>query len=289
MAWINIGDMDPKQGATCVTDMSIEDGDFTARAVEIIPETHVGGSDRIFLIKSGEMFLSQKNFSSALATVGATLSDGYLFRDGIEKIALNSEEGLVELANAANAYGGIEDHDAPLAGIGLPRNYDADPRFDGELTLFPSTTTLWSVLRAWVDGFDYTPEEDPHDAIALDTWTGPYAGMPRSISTRADLAQIGGFRDLDRDEFGNPKVFLNTYLHEGCEAAQAPEGGGGDVDIPEWTKSSTCAEEDDCYECGSDVEPESSAWVGPSEMDLVALWQSLPDCEVVESTPEPDF
>jgi hypothetical protein len=291
MAWMNIGDLDPKQGTTVVTDMELDDGDFTARAVEIIPETHVGGSDRVFLIKSGEMFLSAKNIASALETVGARLSEGVIYRDNSDAVPLDSEQGLLELANAANAFGGIEDHDAPLAGIGLPRNYDGDPKFDGEMTLFTSTTTLWSVLRAWVDGFDYAPEDDPVEAVELDTWTGPYAGMPRNVSTRADLAQIEGFKHLERDEHGNPKVFLNTYVHEGCDEAQALEGGGGDTDIPEWTKRSTCEEEGDCYECGEDIDPISTVWIGPDEADLKELWQSLPDCEEneVEDTPEPGF
>lgn len=52
--WKNIGDMDP-EGAVVVRDMTINaaSGDFSAEAVVVTSETHVGGDECRFLIRQG--------------------------------------------------------------------------------------------------------------------------------------------------------------------------------------------------------------------------------------------
>lgn len=212
MTWINIGDINPKSGTTMVRDLELDDsGDFSATAIEVTPESHVGGCEDVFLIRSGELFVSQKNLNSALKAVGARLEGEMILRPGQngldERFHLRSEEGLLELAQAANAYSGVEDHDAPLVRLEVPSRYDPDPRFDGDLYLFSRETSLWAVIRNICDGFDYQPEDDPKKAVLLNTWDSPFQNMPRSVDTRADLAQIRAFRELERDENGNPIVY----------------------------------------------------------------------------------
>jgi len=293
MAWINIGDINPKAGTTFVSDMQLEDGeDFRAQGIEVTPESHVGGSDSVFLIRSGELFVAGKNIPAALEVVGARLEGRNIVRPdhhgGEERIRMDSPEGLLELAQAANGYTCFDDHDAPLVRIGMPSRYDPEPRFDGEMTLFTEDTSIWAILREMCDGFDLAPEDNPRKAVALDAYAGPFSYMPRKLETRADLANVGGFRDLERDEQGNPKVYLNRYRHEQCPEAKVDEDSGWQ-DWPEWESTATCGQAEECPECGEEVMPYETIWIGPSEVELQDLWEELPEKEAVEETPEPGF
>lgn len=290
MTWINIGDINPECGTTVVKDLALDHGDFSARGVQITPESDVGGSDHVFLIAEGELFLSEKNFQSALDIIGYQIKDDILFDAHNNSFKVDSDEGLLTLAHAAQANSGIEGEHQMLISIGLPSQYDQDPKFDADITFFDAKTTLWSALRCKLDLFDYAPEENPQTSIEINTSVGPYQGMPRHLNTRADLSQIKAFQFLDCDQYGNPKTYLNTYLHASCEDALVSEGHGGDRDIPEWTELSTCEEDSDCFECHTAVSPTSASWIGPKEADLIDLWKTLPACDVAQdNTPEPDF
>lgn len=254
MAWINIGDMSPKSGALVVRDAELDDGDFRVEAVETTSETSVGGDESVILLRQGEIFLQARDFASALEAVGATLKDGVISRPDhhgdLAHFGIDSDEGLRELTHAAHAYSGIAEADiTSLVRIGFPTPYDQDPRFDGEMTFYPEGTSLWSIMRLELDGFDYVaPDEgEPTKADPYDTNWGPYAGMPRSIETRADLTAIVAFRMLDRDDAGNPIVYSDGFYDTPVE------------------------------------------WIGPKEPDLIALWETLEDKEapVLESTEEP--
>ncbi len=261
MGWKNIGDISAKSGTLLVRDAELDDGGFRVDAIETICETTVGGDDSTFLIRQGEVFLKARDFASALDTVGAKLDGDMISRPdhhgGIETFAVDSDEGLLELCHAAHAYGGIDDAGTSLARIGFPTPYDQDPKFDGEITFYPEGTSLWAIMRLEMDGFDYFPEDEPADttAVPYETGYGPYAGMPRSIETRADLCKIYAFRHLERDEAGNPVVYSYDY-----------------------------------GECGTS-EPVQLDWIGPDETDLVALWESLNDNEApeLETSSGPEF
>jgi len=256
MAWTNIGDMSPKDGALVVRDAALDDGDFRVEAVETISETNVGGDESVTLLRQGEIFLQERDFASALETVGATIKDGVISRPNhqgeLDSFPVDSDEGLRELTHAAHAHSGIAEPEVTsLVRIGFPTPYDQDPKFDGEMTFYPEGTSLWAVMRLELEGFDYVaPDESGQEkAVPYETNWGPFAGMPRSLETRADLCQISAFRQLERDDAGNPIVYSDGFYDTPIE------------------------------------------WIGPKEPDLIALWESLDDRDAPElsNAEEPGF
>ncbi|MCE6958761.1 hypothetical protein LAZ40_06830 [Cereibacter sphaeroides] len=289
MTWQNLGDISPRSGTFLVRNPELDpEGDFRAEGVQTVPERQVGGSDDVFLLRQGTIFLARRNFASALEAVGATLEGDRIRRpgqDGEDQVfPLQSVEGLRELCHAAFAYGGIEDPEiASLVRIGFPDPAEPSPKFDGEITVYPEKTSLWAVMRLELDGFDHAPEAEPKAALPYDTEDGPYAGLPREIRTRADLMRIGAFRDLGSDSCGNPIVWKNHYEHRDCDGYSEHED---DPPAPTWTSDWSCQCDDACPECSVSISPGESVWLGPKERDLIALWESLEDAP--GRTVEPD-
>lgn len=283
MAWKNQGDINPECGAFLVCDAETDpSGDFRARCITVTPESDVGGDDRVFLLRQGDLFLSRKDMGSALEVVGATLN-----RDRIEmpdhhgkvaSIPLRSPEGEQVLADAARAYSGIDDLDAEsLVRIGLPTPYDQSPKFPGEISVFTATSDFWAILRHCLDGVDEIEGVEIGAAKMIDTEEGPYAGLPREIRDRADLLAMPVFSQLGADDEGNPEVWLMKYRHEDCASGDAPE----------WEMTHSCGCGDDCPGCEAEIEPYETEWIGPSEQALKDLWESLEDRS--EKTRNPDL
>lgn len=263
--WTNCGDIDPRQGAVFfrLGEARLDDRDFTVPALEVIPETHVGGSDKVFDLRQGTVHLARRDFADALATVGATLEDDTIVRDGHdgneELIVLSSSEGLRALAEAIHAYGGIQDVDASvLVSIGLPDHLDQTRKFTGETVYYPADASIWAVIRDRLDDSMFSPAECAGRTPAEAT---PFPddlleGMPQDIGTRADLAGMKAFASLGTDSDGNPCVWRNHYR---------------DDDGREWEDEWSCQCDDDGWE------PVESDWIGPEHPALVELWNDLPD------------
>lgn len=171
--WVNIGDMDPKQGTTLIQDVKIEDsGDFNCTAIEIVPEKSVGGTDKVFIIRAGALHLSKDKMASAFETIGMRLEGEAILTPthdmDVNETSLGSKQGMLDLAYAANAYGAVEatDYDV-LVQIGLLDEYDADPKFPGEVTIYPEGTDMWAIMRDIVHHFNDMREEDPQKATPI--------------------------------------------------------------------------------------------------------------------------
>lgn len=215
--WINRGDVSPRQG-TRIFDTASADFDqrgFEIECVDTVPESDVGGSDKVFLVRKGTAFLARENFASALQVIDCRLLENDLIempgadRHGnFETVGLHSAEGILTLADAVYAYGGIDNVDiSVLVSIGLPDRIDQERKFPGETTYFRERASLWAVMRAQLDGFDYVaPGTDPEArAEAFDE--DLISGMPADIHDRTDLAKMAAFLELDRDEAGFPIVW----------------------------------------------------------------------------------
>jgi hypothetical protein len=282
--WRNFGDVDPKQGTFMVRNARIEDGNFMADSIVVIPESDVGGSDRVFDIGAGDLFLGCEKFASALATVGARLDGSVIIRPGLEgredRIEPGTREYLDELAYAANAYCGPEYDYSTLVGIGIPTPYDQSSKFDGEVELFAEGTSLWSIIKTVTDGFDYKVDgEDIQSARPLDLLEGPYAGTPRDITSMKDLVKIKAFADCGKDEQGNPLVWQHEYV--------IPDGEEG-------TELVLSAHEQDSYMFeGEEILPKATKWVGPKQEDLCEAWERLyvdtRQPELSDDDPYPDM
>lgn len=144
--WINRGDVSPRQG-TRIFDTASADFDqrgFEIECVDTVPESDVGGSDKVFLVRKGTAFLARENFASALQVIDCRLLENDLIempgadRHGnFETVGLHSAEGILTLADAVYAYGGIDNVDiSVLVSIGLPDRIDQERKFPGETTYF---------------------------------------------------------------------------------------------------------------------------------------------------------
>ncbi|MEP3667058.1 MAG: hypothetical protein ABJN42_10040 [Roseibium sp.] len=267
--WENIGDVNPKQGTTLINPASAEisrNGDFQVEAITVTPESQIGGSDSAFTLRRGDIFLSSDNFISALEAIGADLQGERIVMENSDSAPLlESPEGLMIMASAAQAYVGIEDPDIDsLVQIGLPDRMDQDPKFDGEVTFYPEGSSIWSIMEEHLGAFEHPELEKAAPATAYNTFDGPMEGMPRQINDRSDLMQIAGFRSLDTDEAGNPKVFRNLYVEEDVDG----------MTNDSWSNEMTTADADDCFD-GKEISPVSSEWIGPAEPELIALWEGL--------------
>ena len=263
--WKNIGDINPKHGACMVRDLRIENDAFLCDVILVIPETDVGGSDRIFDISAGSMYLARDKWGDALKACGSRIDKDGNILTGVtgheERIAPGSESYLAALCYATSAYCGPEYESSTLVGIGIPTPFDGPPKFNGEVILYPQGTSLWSIMKSVTDGFDYEVDGVPvEEATALDLWDGPYTGTPRSIGKMSDLTKIKAFRDLGVDEQGNPKVWRHEYV------------------LPDWTVREvefSAHEDHSLFYEGKEYHPADTVWVGPEEEDLCELWESL--------------
>ena len=173
--WINIGDMEIESGTTLVRNQHLDDnGDFRVTAIIVTPETDINGRSNVFNIRQGEMFLSGSDINSALKVVDAS-RDGddilrptqHMLRPGekvaMERIAMNSSEGLLELCNAANANGPqMKEYSDTLVQVGAVKPVAVSGEyFKGNPIPYPENTSLGFVLRDICAGFDDKPESDP--------------------------------------------------------------------------------------------------------------------------------
>lgn len=85
------------------------------------------------------------------------------------------------------------------------------------------------------------------------------------LKDRADLIKLPAWSEIDLDPSGEPIVWENHYLHE--ETGES------------WRDRWSCQCDDQCACCGNDYSPVSSDWIGPSDLLMRALWESLPDSE----------
>ena len=266
-----------------VKDMKLDKNrNFTAEAIRVIPESMDGGNHKVFLIERGALFTESEDLEYVLE-----ISDFECDGD------LNSERGLHSLCIAADCYSGIETSCSTLVQIGLPGPDDTDEHFYVNNPIFyPADTSLWAILRNVYRDFDDTPEENPQEAISYDDYrrvemfcTSPFEGMSREIRTRADLVQVYGFSKLDRDAEGNPKVYEHEYEHVDCDEDQ----GLDEYNAPVWSVLSACetGNPEACPECGHEISPRESRWIGPKEEELIAMWKSFPALEESEPSPEP--
>lgn len=269
--WVNRGDMDPACGTTMVdpASMAMSGGDFSCDAITVTPETDVGGSDRVMLIRSGSVFLNARDLGSALETIGARIENGEIVVTDVSvdgeselRVRAASREGGMILADAAIAYAGLGDVAIEtVVSIGLPHHLDAPRRFDGETVYLPEKTSAWAAIRfaAEEEGVMSPREREtgvaekasPIDQDMLE-------GMPADLGDRSDLMAMTAFSNLESDTCGNPCVWLNRYRGEGPDA-------------DEWDNAWSCQCEDD------GVEPFESEWIGPTEDVLRALWEDLPE------------
>lgn len=261
--WKSYGDINPEYGTWLMRNARLEGDEFHADVIQIIPETDVGGSDRVFDISAGLLFLARKDWPAALRTVGAKIEGDHLIRDdGKTRIDVKNEDFLIELFFAARAHFGAEVEYSTIVGRGVPMPYDQEGKFEGEVVLFPDGTSLWSIVKSVTDGFDYVVDGQAVEAAkAHDMEEGPYAGMPRNIRKMADLGKIKSFAEHGVDEQGNPKVWKHAFT--------IPD----DNQDPEIVYS---AHEIETYLFeGEELTPSNTTWVGPEQEDLCELWESL--------------
>lgn len=286
--WTNCGDISPRNGTKLfkLGEAEFDSRGFTVPAVDVAAESDVGGSDKVFTLRQGSVFLSSGNWGKALQAIGVKLGamgGGHVILapgpDGKtgSPIPLKSEDGIRILSEAAYSYAGIDDIDTEVeVSIGLPDRTD-QPRVLGQAlgidtTYYRDGSSLWAIMRSNLSWFnDIDPKENkpfacepfPEDLIE---------GMPENIRDRADLASMAAFRDLGVDTAGNPIVWENSYEHGDCESI--PDGSS---EVPSWTMEWSCECEDECPECGTAIEPTQSRWIGPDDPDLRVLWEDLPE------------
>ena len=321
MTWTNIGNISPESGTVLVKKIQpVENGSLPAMAIEVRPESHIGGSDRVFRICHGYFSISSRNIDSALEAVGMQrdrrnmesgavasaldcISARYdVWHGSIEipdyfgKIrsipVLDDRERLLALCYKSDNYGFEDLSDKTrLVMIGMPGKHEPEPRFDEEPIFYPAGTSLWAVLRDIYDDFTDMPESNPKKATPHDTVNrgSPFFGLSRKIRSKADLLKMGVF-DCIADEDGIPKPWLNSYRHDKC-----PEALECDEEFTVWQEPTECIGQEAECDCGLEIVPQCSEWRGPVEPELVSLWQNLPWPEEVEpvseATPvsEPDF
>lgn len=283
--WLNIGDSDPERGTLLVRRNSLKfssAGEVSAHCVEVTPETHVGGSDHVFLIREGSITLSGWDAGSALATIDARIEDRHLVmpdHDGGEmRLPIDGEAAQLEMIRAAHAWGGLHEDDlffSRVVSTDLPRPDDPDIAGFGKVQAwYVDAPSFWAILRAELPHFDHAPEDDPAEAAPLDL-TGPLRGLHRGLRTRADLMEVAGFRDLDVDSDGNPCVWQNQYRHVDPDSDRV---------IATWNDAWSCQCDDECPETGIAITPEESTWIGPEHPVLKELWDRMPEAGLA---PEP--
>lgn len=285
--WTNAGDIDPRQGTKLfkLGEAELGERDFQVPAIEVIAEHEVGGSEIVFKLQQGTIFLPSDSFAAALAALGAQMKSRRgrlsIIQTGPQgeavEVPMGSPAGLRILADAAHSYRGLEDVDtSALVSIGLPDHMDQRRQFEGETTYYRPGSGLWAIMRSELSWFNDHPEAGfPSAARVIPGEL--LEGMPPEIRTRADLLQIAAFRDLGTDTSGNPIVWRNHYAHDDCESPEAPG------ETPTWQDEWSCHVDDECYCCGASISPEESTWIGPEDPELRDMWEDLPDQDELPS------
>ena len=275
-------------GITLFSDGNIRNGgDFQVRTILVTPESDFGGNEKVFLVEQGVFILKNAKIASALGAINAKRigQENLEFGppDNRQCIEMNTPAGLQQLCRAAKAWTrpGIEKEF--LVQIGFPGPQDPEPQFPGTPIFYPGGVSIWAVLRDICDGFDYRDRGQFGTTTPVDIENGPFARMPRIMRTRADLADVGEFHDLERDEAGNPKVYLHAYRHKDCENN---EGYNDPMwDTPDIGPTASC----ECPACGDSISSHHSKWIGSMRPELYKLWQDLPKREQSDAAPEPEF
>lgn len=285
-AWINLGDIDPENGTFLVDRdtlrLDIGRQSLSARCVAVVPERSFGGASQVFMLQQGVLTLHERDFASALETVGARIEGDDIVAPGHGgedvRTPIDSAEGRQELIHAAHAYGGMPaDSEDIVVATDLPCPEEAARDIFGEPDLwYFNPPSLWAVMRDAFGDFDHFPEDAPGRAERLSI-DGPLEGLTRDLRTRADLMHLGGFRDLDTDSDGNPCVWENHYVHVDPET---------DLVTERWTDCWSCQCDDEDPVTGRSVSPEESVWIGPEHPVLKELWDRLPE-EGAPVVPEP--
>ncbi len=86
--------------------------------------------------------------------------------------------------------------------------------------------------------------------------------------TRADLMLLPAWQHLMTDDVGNPIVWRNYYRHL---------AGYCDYDGASWYDDWSCQCNDRCPQCGGEVEPSHSKWIGPEGKTDRDLWEKMED------------
>ena len=210
--WTNIGDMNPENGTTLVKNQHLDDkGNFCTAAIVVTPEAHIGGRPNVFNIRQGEMFLSKRDINSALKVVDAKRDGNDILRPttdmlrpgervAMERIAMNSPDGLLELCNAVNAYGlQMKEYIDTLVQVGsIKSDVLSMERFDGPRIRCSENTSLWVVLRVICANFDNRLETD----LKQD-----YEDVRRQVYDGLD----------DRPEFGQKQVDFDDKPESGLQ------------------------------------------------------------------------
>lgn len=82
------------------------------------------------------------------------------------------------------------------------------------------------------------------------------------LKERQDLFELPQWASVGSDSSGEPVVWQNNYH---CESGET------------WSDDWSCQCDDDCPCCGESYTAESSDWIGPDDLLMRALWESLPD------------
>lgn len=83
------------------------------------------------------------------------------------------------------------------------------------------------------------------------------------LTSRLDLVEARGFKDLGTCSSGLPLALLN---HHEC----------GDCDVS-WDSPWSCACDDDCPECGATTSPHESTFLGPDDPWTRTIYDLLPE------------
>ena len=81
---------------------------------------------------------------------------------------------------------------------------------------------------------------------------------------RTYLSSHPAFAGFAVDSDGRPCVYRNEYA---CSCGH------------EWSDEWSCACDDRCPQCDTEIEPEETTWVGPDDPAAKALWESLEDVQ----------
>jgi hypothetical protein len=93
---------------------------------------------------------------------------------------------------------------------------------------------------------------------------GGWFSKGKALRTRADLAKHPGFVHLSTDSGGVPNAWLNHYSCQSCTSEQV-----------DWSIQWSCQCNDECPNCGAEIEPVSSEFLGDEAAE--AIWNALPE------------
>lgn len=203
------------------------------------------------------MLQSEMDADGAQFSAGDTLTDG----GTVKPISPDEIDALCETLNADLPRFFIVEHLNFLRDLVTPEDADA------ETVLFWNTSDGWGDLPSATAytirdllGIRLPMGADVRWVNADDLTGTAYRSIFR---TRADLMGLPAFVWLANDSSGNPCVWANHYTCDDCES--------------EWTDHWSCQCDDECGDCGHDLSPAVSDWIGPKERHWIELWEALPE------------